>query len=310
MNNPVVSIVIPIYNAREELNKLFSSIKKLTYENTEIVLVDDGSVDGSKEVLEELLRKTSVAHKFLSYRVNRGVSYARNMGMEMASGEYITFIDGDDTINCNYIENLLKGMQENAAISAASICQEPIEIQSASFSNLSGFEFLYNSLNGYVCNKIYSLNIIKKNALKFSTDFKYAEDLKFNFDYYRACGAEYTLYFNNVKNYSYEKSSNSVTLTKQFAYYNDLSRVLDYLLNNIRDDTRLYNMISKDFVYNYFKQKLWEKQKVRNKVLRIPHSVLSKRFHHFLLSRASINAKLHVIFWILFYLFGKLKFWK
>ena len=104
MKNDLISIVVPIYNVEKYLNRCIDSIINQTYKNIEIILVDDGSIDNSKMICDEysnLDNRIVVIHK-----ENGGLSSARNTGIDIAKGKYITFIDSDDFIELDYIEYL------------------------------------------------------------------------------------------------------------------------------------------------------------------------------------------------------------
>ena len=105
-----VSIIVPVYNLINNLSYCVNSISNQTYENIEIILVDDGSSDGSSELCNDLAGKDDrikVIHK-----VNAGVSVARNTGLNAATGKYIMFVDGDDIISPNAITVLLEDMHK------------------------------------------------------------------------------------------------------------------------------------------------------------------------------------------------------
>ena len=101
MKKDLVSVIVPVYNVEPYLKDCLDSIIAQSYSDIEIILVDDGSKDGSAKICDEYAVKDSrirVLHK-----ANGGVSKARNAGLDMAQGEFVTFIDGDDTVDENYI---------------------------------------------------------------------------------------------------------------------------------------------------------------------------------------------------------------
>ena len=105
MDNPLISVVVPVYNVEEFLDDCIRSIVNQTYTNLEIILVDDGSTDQSPEICDEWMRRDpriKVIHKS-----NGGVSSARNIGIEQATGEYLGFVDSDDYIYPQMYEYLL-----------------------------------------------------------------------------------------------------------------------------------------------------------------------------------------------------------
>jgi len=106
-----VSLIVPVYNVSNYLPRLMETVLSQTYKNLEIILIDDGSTDGSGMICDEYEAKDSrikVIHKS-----NSGVSDARNAGIEYASGEYLVFADGDDSLACDYVEYLLNLCLEN-----------------------------------------------------------------------------------------------------------------------------------------------------------------------------------------------------
>ena len=106
-----ISIIVPVYNKIRYLSAMLDSVLEQTFSDYEVVLIDDGSNDGSEKIADEYaLRDSRVQVKHIK---NGGVSHARNVGMDMANGEYITFIDSDDTIADSYLDNLYKCMVEN-----------------------------------------------------------------------------------------------------------------------------------------------------------------------------------------------------
>ena len=101
----VVSIIIPVYNVEEFIFKTVKSVMNQDYKDIEIILVDDGSPDNSAKIIDELAKRDD--RIVCVHKDNGGVSSARNVGLRMASGEYVTFIDGDDWVEPNYISYLL-----------------------------------------------------------------------------------------------------------------------------------------------------------------------------------------------------------
>ena len=110
---PLISVIVPVYNVEKYLCKCIDSIINQTYENIEIILVDDGSTDSSGEICD----RYSMQHNNITayHKTNGGLSSARNYGIEKAKGEYLGFIDSDDYIENNMYETLLKLSQENDA---------------------------------------------------------------------------------------------------------------------------------------------------------------------------------------------------
>ena len=165
MSKPLISVIVPIYNVEDYLNKCVDSIIGQTYKNLEIILVDDGSPDNCPELCDEYSRidkRVKIIHK-----KNGGLSDARNEGMKIATGDYISFIDSDDYVPNNYIEELLKGYtRDDADISICDIKviyndREVIEksIKGDEVNQLNAIDTPYAAS---ACNKLFKSEIIKK----------------------------------------------------------------------------------------------------------------------------------------------------
>ena len=119
----LISIIVPIYNVEKYLEKCINSIINQTYKNLEIILVNDGSKDSSKDICEKFLKidnRIIVVHK-----ENEGLSEARNVGINIAKGKYIGFIDSDDYIEADMFERLYNNIKKNNAdISICNIVEE------------------------------------------------------------------------------------------------------------------------------------------------------------------------------------------
>ncbi len=111
MEETKVTIIVPVYNVRQYLNKCLESIISQTYENTEIIIIDDCSTDGSSDICDEY--KVNYPNiKVIHNSKNEGVSYSRNKGIELSTGEYILFVDSDDYIETDLIEKATKELRD------------------------------------------------------------------------------------------------------------------------------------------------------------------------------------------------------
>lgn len=104
MNNPKVSIIMPVYNVEKYLKKCLNSLINQTLDDIEIICVNDGSTDNSDKILQEFAQKDSRI-KILT-QSNKGQSVARNLAIENANGEYLGFVDSDDWVDLDYFEKL------------------------------------------------------------------------------------------------------------------------------------------------------------------------------------------------------------
>lgn len=101
---PLISVIVPVYNVEKYLRRCLDSIINQTYRNIEIILIDDGSTDGSEKICNEYVKKDKRAKVFI--QDNMGVSSARNVGLKKAKGKYIAFVDSDDCIDVDYLRKL------------------------------------------------------------------------------------------------------------------------------------------------------------------------------------------------------------
>lgn len=221
-----VSIVVPIYNAENYLNNTISSIIKQTYKNLEIILVDDASSDNSVKICEEYIVKDKRI-KLIRNNQNQGVSYSRNKGIDIATGEYILFIDSDDTVDSNYVFELVSANKRcmydlvvcnfnNIIVQKNTIKKRMKNIIDVSLLTGNFFNDYYyiNSVLTAPWGKLYKLKIIKLNNIRFTKIV--AEDYVFNMEYYRFV-KKYK--FINLYLYNYFHR-NVVSLSKMFTVNN------------------------------------------------------------------------------------------
>ena len=109
----IITIIIPIYNVEQYLPQCLKSVINQTYQNLEIILVDDGSTDACPQICEEFALKDNRIK--LIHKKNGGLSDARNAGLKRATGDFISFIDSDDFVAVDFCEKLLKALLENTA---------------------------------------------------------------------------------------------------------------------------------------------------------------------------------------------------
>ena len=110
----MISVIVPVYNVETYLEECLDSIQNQTYTDLEVILVNDGSTDGSKAICERYCKENR--HFHLLNQENQGLSAARNKGVEISTGEYIVFVDSDDSIKTNYLEKLMQYMTEDVDI--------------------------------------------------------------------------------------------------------------------------------------------------------------------------------------------------
>ena len=198
----LISVIVPIYNVEKYVCRCVDSIINQTYDQLEIILVDDGSLDKSGSICDEYKCKDSrikVIHK-----KNAGLGYARNSGLDIATGKYVTFIDGDDYIGKNHIEYMKALIDQtdtdtciaghtkvysNKAIQHKNVCAGEVFKENVKEkilprmcgANSKGGDYIEMS----VCMVLLSNEIIQRNHLRFVSEREYvSEDLVFDFEYY------------------------------------------------------------------------------------------------------------------------------
>lgn len=181
----LVTVIIPVYNVEKYLSECIESIIGQTYNNIEIIIVDDGSSDGSREVAERLSR--DYKNITVIAQANKGVSEARNNGLDRAHGKYVLFIDADDTIEPTFIEKHIKALENNdIAIVGMNVITKKKKQKLPKYRsgrNAMGALFIDEGVGGYVWNKIYRKEIITNNHLRFDKKYTILEDLIFNINY-------------------------------------------------------------------------------------------------------------------------------
>lgn len=179
MMNEKVSVIIPVYNVQDYIEECLRSIMQSSYENIEILAVNDGSKDDSRDVILRLQQEDD--RIILLDKENGGLSDARNYGMKHSTGEYFVFIDGDDVIHREMIEKLLVSALENNADIAVSDMEYFYEDGTRKYSDGGKFSHtsckLYPpliSINNSACNKLYKKELFDDICFPKG---KYYEDL-------------------------------------------------------------------------------------------------------------------------------------
>lgn len=191
----MISVIMPVYNSEEFLEKCIKSILKQTYSKFELIIVDDGSTDKSWEIC---CKYANCDSRIKCYRVsNRGVSEARNYGLYHATGQYIRFIDSDDEMPKDSLEKMIQPLLTNREIdlvigkftaTSSSVFNEKIEGTVEFNTFIQAFSIhvpaFYYGVNW---NKLYKKSIIKEYDIRFNKDVHWGEDFIFNCEYYSHC---------------------------------------------------------------------------------------------------------------------------
>ena len=222
MEEELITVVVPIYRVEKYLVKCIDSIIEQSYKNIELILVDDGSPDKCPQICDEYKNKDSrikVIHK-----QNGGLSDARNEGLKIATGEWITFIDSDDYVGINFLEKLYSSATSVGA--DISICDyqavsddtgiEKEETNIEVFNNVKCLEEMYHpqkhGMEFVAWGKLYRTALFKKNKIEYPVG-KIHED---TFTTYKLIYVAKEIAFTNCVEYFYRKRENSI-MTSTFS---------------------------------------------------------------------------------------------
>lgn len=178
----MISVIVPVYKAEKYLHRCINSILAQTYTDFELILVDDGSPDNSGAICDEYAAKDNrvkVIHK-----ENGGVTAARADGVKISKGDYITFVDADDTIPCDSLNVLFEAMTEDIDIVIGSLSM-PGENKTIEFDNMTCLpeEYLHNIItmkNNAVWGRLFRRNIFNSETFDLPRDIVYGEDTIMN----------------------------------------------------------------------------------------------------------------------------------
>lgn len=185
MNNIKISVIIPVYNSEKYLSACIKSILNQTYPNWELIIVNDGSTDNSAKIINRFISIDKRIKQI--YQKNSGPGIARNIGIKEASGDYIVFVDSDDTINKNYFE-LLSNKEEDIVYIDCTLVDENYRIirkqYLSRYDGISKEQFLRSQITGKInwggCRKAVKKTLLKKYDIKYSND-KIGEEAIYSF---------------------------------------------------------------------------------------------------------------------------------
>ena len=185
---PKISVIIPVYKAEKYLHRCVDSILSQTFTDFELILVNDGSPDNSGAICDEYAQKDSRVRVF--HKENGGVSSARNLGLDNAKGEYVTFCDADDYVGIEWLATYNKGLTKNTDLVVQGFYR--ITGNDVYKNNLSSFFgntvadmrkmiklLVTSSCFGYIWVKAFRRNLIEQYNLRFDNNSSFTEDAQF-----------------------------------------------------------------------------------------------------------------------------------
>lgn len=283
---PKISVIIPVYNNDKHIKKCLDSVLNQEFKDFELIIINDGSTDNSKNICEKYKSEDSRI-KLININ-NSGVSNARNIGLQNAVGEYIQFIDSDDYIDKNMFKDLYNiAINTNVDIIISGITKININTKDSE-EILTMFSGLYTrqevldnfeleqrktGLYGYISNKFIKADVIKRFKIKFDTTIKLAEDLDFYLRLYK--------YIDNIylhrKSYYYYYIDYGKDLYNKVDYFKQINislrekRLLDEnkCLNNGKNEAMINSVITNFclcFLYDKFSCNYYKSRKNFKKI--------------------------------------------
>lgn len=228
---PKISVIVPVYNEENYLDKCIQSILNQSFTDFELLLINDGSSDSSATICDGYTVKDNRVRVF--HKENGGVSLARNLGLEHATGEWITFVDGDDYISEKYFNPILDYNNQDFILlsrekfrngqTTSSVNFEPQRMNFESFIKKYKIHPYYSLIAG----KIYKNSIIKSKGIFFEPNMKYGEDTIFNIQYLFHC-------------------ENIAVTNRSIYFYRDVEGSLSKDLYNYKKMKTLYTLTNKE----------------------------------------------------------------
>ncbi|MCL2328359.1 MAG: glycosyltransferase family 2 protein [Bacteroidetes bacterium] len=237
--SPIVSIIIPVYNAEKYLRDCINSVLAQTFSDFELLLINDGSSDSSGKICDEYASHDVRIRVF--HKENGGVSSARNFGIDNAKGKWVAFIDSDDWVEIAYLEHLLQGNDIVELRVAGYVDYRPkgkkiFQLEPELFFNQQIQSYYAKYISTYtifaVWGKLYLLSTINKYHIRFDIRLSYGEDNVFNFMYLNNINS---IGVNNYFEYNYRFVSNSLGYSAsleqcEFSFYrceNEIMRIIN-----------------------------------------------------------------------------------
>ncbi len=256
--NDLISIIIPIYKVEAYLRDCLNSVQKQTYTNFEVLLINDGSPDNSEQICLEFEQKDTRFNYF--YKENGGVSSARNLGIEKATGKWIVFIDSDDTVEENYLKDFIDNYVDDTTLLIQDLTKETngqVKVNRLSFIEnkyynlISDFEEIIKNphiLEGFIYNKFFKRSFILDNNICFKTNITHKEDEIFCLEYYNTIENIQLL---TASNYHYINRGNSVT-----SNHPSFNSEFEYFKNYIFQLNRLGKSLNSTVFNKYLSEQL------------------------------------------------------
>lgn len=259
---PFISFIIPIYNSEKYLEQCIESVLNQTYTDFELILINDGSTDQSGEICEKFAAGDYRIKLF--HKANGGVSSARNLGLQVVTGQWITFVDSDDFLLKDFLNDFLSFFNPQIELLIQGLSNLKYD---GSYQKGTGFETnkiispvdflnLYNNIPHFLgpVNKLFNREIIERNKIRFDETKSYGEDALFNLDYLNCCKNKIVLINRNnyvVRDVPGSLSKKILNYNERISLFTGLKKRLEVLTQN-KD---LYNWYSIELIRALYRDK-------------------------------------------------------
>lgn len=254
-NNPLISVIVPIYNVENYIEECVISIKNQTYKNIEVLLIDDGSVDNSVDIASKLIINDDRFKIF--NKKNGGLSDARNFGIDVSNGEYIVFIDSDDYVMDSFIYDLYNTLVKlNVEICVTSLkYKKDMNFKSiicdsqfcTVFSPFECIEKLYDNNNGYSLNFTVSHGKIFEKKLFKNIRFPFGKLHEDEYTTYKLYLAANKVGYLNKELYVYRVRKGSIVNSKYSLKNLDSIEAFEERINILK--SKQYPLLSTYYAY-------------------------------------------------------------
>ena len=275
-----LSVIIPVYNGEKYLNDTLEKISSQNADDVEIILVNDGSKDKSGSICDEFAKNDK---RFKVYhKENGGVSTARNLGLDKATGDFVAFVDSDDFVTSNYLASLKFFAFQNYDLYSFNVIRKtneelmlygkileechsdnPFELMLSLFAS---FDFF----SGSPINKLFKRSIIEKNKLRFDESLTICEDMLFNFNYIKHCK---NMMHTNSALYIYVLNPESLTRNRKPVYVENKGRMYFEIKSEIEKSEdykqKYMPLLNESYISEFAKEiERLKKQKTKKKVIK------------------------------------------
>ena len=222
-----VSVIVPVYNTEQYLPRCIDSILNQSFTDFELLLIDDGSTDGSGKICDEYAKKDSRIRVF--HKENGGVSSARNVGLDKANGEWICFVDSDDELLPGGLQAMVNGISEEVDVVMAGYYEldgDTLRIDTTCFGGSGIIDqnkallMMYPSEDmpymGYPVGKLFKRNLIFGRTISFDEHIRIKEDTLFVVTF--LCESKKPIYFTSVPVYRYLKNTSGTMNSLKVSY--------------------------------------------------------------------------------------------